>query len=225
MARLQKVGTVLPMSNGRRTHYARGRERRDELINAAIVIIAERGLERVTFQAVADHAGYPASTTSYFFASVDEVIDAAITRVAETITGKVTSLLQAAHSGAITREQLAESIIELVSNQDNNDSIAQFEAYLAVRRRRELSQPVQRILGVIEDATEKALETFGVTDPHIPAKQFSALIDGFTLQKIARPDDPDSDQAMRDLMIRVLDSYVGTSTVTMHESQAVPEPQ
>ncbi len=192
-------------------HYARGRERRDELINAAIAIIAERGLERVTFRAVADYAGYPASTTSYFFASVDEVIDAAITRVAETITGKVVALLRTAHSGAITREQLADSIIDLVSNQDNNDSIAQFEAYLAVRRRSELSQPVERIMGVLEDATKQALEIFGVTDPHIPAKQFSALIDGFTLQKIARPGDPDIDWAMRDLMLRVLDSYVGTS--------------
>ncbi|MEV6320776.1 TetR family transcriptional regulator [Nocardia sp. NPDC051787] len=202
------------MGNGRRAHYARGRERRDELINSAIAIIAERGLERVTFRAVADHAGHPASTTSYFFASVDEVIDAAITRVAETITGKVATLLRTAHSGAITREQLAESLIDLVSKQDNNDSIAQFEAYLAVRRRQELSQPVQRIMAVIEDATKQALEAFGVTDPDIPARQFIALIDGFTLHEIARPGDPASRQALGDLMVRILDSYIGTPAAT-----------
>lgn len=195
------------MSNGRPARYARGRERRDELISAAIAVIAERGIERVTFRAVADRAGFPASTTSYFFSSVDEVIDAAITRVAETITGNVADLLETARSGEMTRDELAESLIELVAGQDNDDSVAQFEAYLAVRRRPELAEPVHRIMGSIEQAAEKALESFGVADPSIPAKQFLALIDGFTLQEIARPGRPESRRALSDLMTRILDSY------------------
>ncbi|WP_330254202.1 TetR family transcriptional regulator [Nocardia sp. NBC_00565] len=195
------------MSNGRPARYARGRERRDELISAAIAVIAERGIERVTFRAVADRAGFPASTTSYFFSSVDEVIDAAITRVAETITGNVADLLETARSGEMTRDELAESLIELVAGQDNDDSVAQFEAYLAVRRRPELAEPVHRIMASIEEAAEKALESFGVADPSIPAKQFLALIDGFTLQEIARPGRPESRRALSDLMTRILDSY------------------
>lgn len=203
------IGNVLFMTNGGPARYARGRERRDELITAAIAVIAQRGIERVTFRAVAEKAGVPASTTSYFFASVDEVIDAAITRVAETITDNVSTLLERARSDVITRDELADKVIALVAGQDNDDSIAQFEAYLAVRRRPELAEPVHRIMASIEEATEKVLESFGVTDTFIPARQFLALIDGFTPQEIARPGRVESRRALSDLMIRVLDSYSG----------------
>lgn len=196
------------MNAERKTRYAKGRERRDELINAAIAIIAERGLERVTFRAVADKAGVPASTTSYFFTSVDDVIAAAIGRVAETVTGKVLTLLNAARSGEISRDELAEALIDLVSGQNNNDSVAQFEAYLAVRRRPELAAPVHHIMHALEKATETALETFGINEPQIPARQFVALIDGFTLQEISHPRQDESRYALRDLMIRLLDSYL-----------------
>lgn len=196
------------MNEEQKTRYTKGRERRDGLIDAAIAIIAERGLERVTFRAVAAKAGFPASTTSYFFTTVDEVVAAAIERVAETVTGKVLALLQSARSGEISRNELAESLIELVSGQDNNDSVAQFEAYLAVRRRPELSHPVQHIMGALESATESALEAFGIDKPQIPARQFIALIDGFTLQEIARPGNDENYYALRDLMIRLLDSYL-----------------
>ncbi len=189
-------------------HYTRGRERRDQLITAAIEIIAARGLERVTFRAVAERAGFPPSTTSYFFSSVDEVIDAAITQIAETVTDKVTALLEAAQTSAMTRDELAARLIDLVSGQDNDDSVAQFEAYLAVRRRPELAEPVHRIMHNIEAATEEALRVFGVTDPRTPARQFVALIDGFTLQEIARPGGPETRSALGDLMTRVLDSYL-----------------
>lgn len=196
------------MNSSRRSHYARGRERRTELVTAAIAVIAEKGLERVTFRAVADRAGFPASTTSYFFSSVDDVIDAAITQVADTVTDNVRTLLAEAQSDTVDRDELAAALVELVMGQDNDDSAAQFEAYLAVRRRPELTEPVHRIMGVIEEATERALEMFGVENPGLPARQFVALIDGFTLHEIARPGDPVSRFALRDSMIRLLESHL-----------------
>ncbi|MFD4932901.1 hypothetical protein ACFWMS_29510, partial [Peribacillus butanolivorans] len=140
--------------------------------------------------------------------TLDDVIAAPIGREAETVTGKVMALLESARSGEISRSKLSESLIELVSGQDNNESVAQFEAYLAVRRRPELSDPVQHIMQALEAATESALKAFGIDEPHVPARQFVALIDGFTLQEIARPGQLESRYALRDLMIRLLDSYL-----------------
>lgn len=201
------------MDTGGRTHYTRGRERRDDLINAAIRTIARRGLERVTFRAVAEEAGFPPSTTSYFFDSVDDVIDAAITRVADSVTAKVAALLDASRSGELDAADLAEAMIDMVSGQDSDDSIAQFDAYLAARRRPELAEPVHRIMRGLEESTENALRALGVDDPVVPAQQFVALIDGFTLHEIARPGRTESRDALRDLLIRVLDSYVGDSRI------------
>ncbi|MFM1725227.1 TetR family transcriptional regulator [Rhodococcus sp. PAM 2766] len=198
------------MNPSRRSHYARGRERRMELVAAAIAVIAEKGLERVTFRAVADRAGFPPSTTSYFFDSVPDVIDAAITQIADAVTDKVATLLTAARSETVGRDELAEALVELVTGQDNDDSVAQFEAYLAARRRPELAEAVHRIMGAIEEATERALEMFGVENPALPARQFVALIDGFTLHEIARPGDPVSRVALRDSMIRLLESHLSS---------------
>ncbi|MFZ2527852.1 MAG: TetR family transcriptional regulator [Rhodococcus sp. (in: high G+C Gram-positive bacteria)] len=196
------------MTAGRRTHYTRGRERRDDLINAAVRTIARRGLERVTFRAVAEEAGFPPSTTSYFFDSVDDVIDAAITRVADIVTAKVATLLDASRSGELDAAELAEAMIDMVSGQDSDDSVAQFDAYLAARRRPELADPVHRIMRSLEESTENALRVLGVEDPVIAAQQFIALIDGFTLHEIARPGRAETREALRDLLVRVLGSYV-----------------
>lgn len=195
------------MVRGQRGHYARGRERRDALIDSAIEVIAERGLERVTFRMVAEHAGYPPSTTSYFFATVDELVVAAVNRVAETITRRVDSLLQMAREGLLSHEQLASSLVDLVANQDNSGSIAQFEAYLAVRRRPELGPPVHRIMGVLEEAARQTFEVLGVADPSISARLLVGLLDGYTLHEIAWPSGPESRDMLRDLLSRMLDTH------------------
>ena len=194
----------------RKTRYARGRERRDALVDAAIGVIGTRGLERVSFRSVAETAGFPPSTTSYFFGSVGELIDAAITRIAENVTAKVTALLDVAHTGGLTRDDLADAIMDLVSmlsSPEDDDSLVQFEAYLAVRRRPELTDSVHRIMRMIEEAAEAALGAFGIPEPHLPARHFLALIDGYTLHEIARPTPGGNRTALRDALFRVLDSY------------------
>lgn len=194
----------------RKTRYARGQERRDALVDAAIGVIGTRGLERVSFRSVAETAGFPPSTTSYFFGSVGQLIDAAITRIAENVTAKVTALLDVANAGGLTRDDLADAIMDLVSllsSPEDDDSLVQFEAYLAVRRRPELADSVHRIMRMIEEAAEAALGAFGIAEPHLPARHFLALIDGYTLHEIARPTPGGNRAELKDALLRVLDSY------------------
>ncbi len=197
------------MNPSRRSHYARGRERRTELVAAAIAVIAEKGLERVTFRAVADRAGFPASTTSYFFDSVPDVIDAAITQIADAVTDKVATLLTAARSETVGRDELAEALVELVTGQDNDDSVAQFEAYLAARRRPELAEAVHRIMAQSKRPPNAPWRCSGGepratrTPVRGPDRRFHAARD-------RSPGDPVSRVALRDSMIRLLESHLSS---------------
>ena len=71
------------------THFVRGQARRALVIDAAIELIAERGIEGVSHRSVAARAGVPAATPGYYFASIDELIGAAISHVAAEILGTV----------------------------------------------------------------------------------------------------------------------------------------
>ena len=56
----------------------RSRQRRDELVAAAIELFAEGGARAVTHRAVARRAGLPPATTTYYFASIEELLREAL---------------------------------------------------------------------------------------------------------------------------------------------------
>jgi len=57
-------------------------ERREQLLDAAIDVIAEQGLHRATTRAITDRAGLALGAFHYVFASKDELLEAVIHRMA-----------------------------------------------------------------------------------------------------------------------------------------------
>lgn len=56
----------------------RSRQRREELLAAAIELFAEGGSRSVTHRAVAKRAGLPPATTTYYFESIDDLLREAL---------------------------------------------------------------------------------------------------------------------------------------------------
>ena len=56
----------------------RSRQRRDELLAAAIELFADGGSRAVTHRAVARTAGLPPATTTYYFASIEDLLREAL---------------------------------------------------------------------------------------------------------------------------------------------------
>jgi len=85
---------------------ARGRARRELLLNATLEIIAEKGISAVTHRSVAAAAGVPHSSTTYFFDSLDDMIGEAVAhamaaefeRLQEFLTGAGTGTYRKAAS-------------------------------------------------------------------------------------------------------------------------------
>ena len=62
---------------------ARNAERRTLLADAAVRVLAQQGSRGLTHRAIDTEAGVPKGTTSNYFASRDEVIDAILLRISE----------------------------------------------------------------------------------------------------------------------------------------------
>lgn len=197
------------MSSRPRTHYARGRVRKQALLDAATELIAERGLEGLSHRSVAARANVPSSTPGYFFASMDELAGAAVTQVAENLLSAVEALVADLESGGIDREDFTRRLIEHLVRTRRQEVVVQFEAYLAAGQRSELREPVERVLTGFETAAAKGLEAFGVAHPGTVARRFVAVIDGFALHRIACPRG-DDEAVLLDTLHRLVESFQHT---------------
>jgi DNA-binding transcriptional regulator YbjK len=65
-------------SDGRRR---RGQERRRSLVDAALAVISRDGLSAVTQRSIAAQAGVPPSAVYYYFATLDDLVAAALVQV------------------------------------------------------------------------------------------------------------------------------------------------
>jgi AcrR family transcriptional regulator len=65
----------LPDTAPRRKTRAKGEKSRQAILTAAMIVIAKRGLHAATHRAIASEAGVPLSLTTYFFTSLNDLIE------------------------------------------------------------------------------------------------------------------------------------------------------
>lgn len=164
---------------------ARGRARRELLLDATLAIIAERGIAGVTHRSVAAAAGVPHSSTTYFFDSLDDMIGEAVAHAMATEFARLQEFRALLESGGNSPGAAIDEFVEIVRQQSDENSVAQFEIYLFASRHPALRVHVERILDETRAIAADVLRTNGVNDPHAAAAVV-ALIDGFTLHRIAR---------------------------------------
>ncbi len=76
--------------DGRR---ARGEKRRAEIIEATLAVVTRDGAAGVTHRAVAKQAGITTSLTLYYFATLDDLLVAALTSVADVYTARIRDII------------------------------------------------------------------------------------------------------------------------------------
>lgn len=92
--------------DGRR---ARGEKRRAEIIEATLAVVTRDGAAGVTHRTVAKQAGITTSLSTYYFATLDELLVAALTSVADGYTARIRAIID---DGADQLTGLAELIAE-----------------------------------------------------------------------------------------------------------------
>lgn len=94
------------MIDGRR---ARGDRRRAEIIEATLAVVQRDGAAGVTHRTVAKQAGITTSLTTYYFATLDDLLVAALSSVAEAYTARVREIIDSSSDKLLG---LAELIVD-----------------------------------------------------------------------------------------------------------------
>ena len=174
------------------SHRARGLARREALLRAAVEIVAERGVGGATHRAIAERAGVPPSTTTYFFASIDELVLEALRHFTEQRIEQLNALSVVLAERDTGPEEIARLFAETLCAAPLQHEVAQFEAYLDTSRRDpEERRAVASILEAFEGVAATALRTVGAPNPEALAPIFVSLADGYGLRRIALGHDLD----------------------------------
>jgi len=150
-------------------------DRKDRIVDAAIVVIAEHGVAGTTHRLIAAAADVPLGSLTYHFSSLEDLRAQAFRRHAERM-----SVRYAAHfDGVQTHEQLVEAVTDLIhgdAGADAHDWAVAYELYLAALR-----DPALRAVTETWMRTSRTvLERF--VDP-ATARGVDALIEGLVMHK------------------------------------------
>ncbi|MEV0248777.1 TetR family transcriptional regulator [Nocardia sp. NPDC050712] len=73
---------------------ARGQKRRAEIIEATLTVVQRDGASGVTHRTVAKEAGIPVSLSTYYFASLDDLLIAALTSIVDEYTERIRHIIE-----------------------------------------------------------------------------------------------------------------------------------
>ncbi|MEU7996330.1 TetR family transcriptional regulator [Micromonospora sp. NPDC049060] len=73
--------------------FARGARRRAEIIEATLAVVTRDGASGVTHRTVAKQAGITTSLSTYYFTTLDDLLVAALTSVADAYTARIRQII------------------------------------------------------------------------------------------------------------------------------------
>ena len=185
--------------------------RREQILEAALRVIGRSGREAVTHRAVAEEAGVPLGSTTYYFDSRDDLLAQALEHVASEAVDRYAKL--AADLRTVkTPEELAEGLLSELTGaaEDCTAYIAEYELWLEAGRRPELREAAQSWCDAEQHAVAGAMESLGSRDPATDASLVVAAIDGLGERLLGREDDPaEAAKELRPELVRLIERLVG----------------
>jgi TetR/AcrR family transcriptional regulator, regulator of biofilm formation and stress response len=165
--------------------------RREQILEAALRVIGRSGRESVTHRAVAEEAGVPLGSTTYYFDSRDDLLRQALEYVAAHEVERYGTLGEELRSVRSGRELADRLLSELVAAaEDRVAYIAEYELWLEAGRRPELREAAQSWCDAEQRSVAGAMETLGSSDPRTDASLVVAALDGLGERVLAREEDP-----------------------------------
>ncbi|HET6293575.1 MAG TPA: TetR family transcriptional regulator C-terminal domain-containing protein [Kribbella sp.] len=155
-----------------------GEDRRDAIADAAIHLVATRGLRGLTHRAVDAEAGLPPGSTSYYLRTRKALLDACVRRMlARDLTAQ-------ASPDAGLEELLVGMVLDLVHNR-TDDLVARYELSLEASRQPELREAIVQGGRQLRDGLTGLLEALGIPDAEEAAWPVAAMLDGLMYDRVA----------------------------------------
>ncbi|MGH3450069.1 MAG: TetR/AcrR family transcriptional regulator [Haloechinothrix sp.] len=176
----------------------RGEKRRNEIIEATLRVIERDGVAGVTHRTVAREAGVPTASTTYHYASLDDLLVATLISCARAMATEVYWMIDRARS----REGLRRSADSTMGGPSAADEVsgllaealgprrgrtmAEYELYLLAARRPSLRPAARRWLDVLTSMVRH--------DDEVAFRVFLAGIDGLLIQGLIDDEPPSSEE-------------------------------
>jgi DNA-binding transcriptional regulator YbjK len=166
------------------------RGRREQILDATLRVIGRDGREAVTHRAVAEEAGVPLGSTTYYFDSRDDLLGQALEHVARKEIERHRMLGEELRK-AKTPRALADLLVnELIFEaEDRVAYIAEYELWLEAGRRADLREAATAWCDAVQLAVAGAMERLGSTDAAADASLVVAAIDGLGERALGREED------------------------------------
>ncbi|MFD0904406.1 TetR/AcrR family transcriptional regulator [Actinomadura sediminis] len=162
----------------------RGRRRRAQIIEATLTIVRRDGAAGVTHRTVAKEAGIATSLTLYYFATLDDLLIAALTSVTDEYTHRIRRLIESADDPV---DGLARLIAES-AGPGRERALAERELSTLAARRPALRPVARRWRDNVAELARTR------TDDPAAVEAFVALSDGLCAAILLNDDEADVDR-------------------------------
>jgi DNA-binding transcriptional regulator YbjK len=166
----------------------RGEARRDALLQATLTVIGEAGADAVTHRRVAEAAGLPLASTTYWFDSKEHLLTEALAFAADRDLERLR-----AEVAAVGEHPTVAEIVQVVawceSDGDRGSLLATYALLLEAARRPALQEISRRWTEAYMEGIGGLLARAGSTRPAADARLLIAAADGMQIDRLAGGDD------------------------------------
>ena len=172
--------------HGKRVRRARGQHRERQILDAAVQLIGSGGLAAVTHRAVAEAAGVPLGSTTYYFIARDDLLRRTMAHAVEIESERLAGILEE-FDGVIDVESSVALLTAMFFDKTVADplyDLALFEMFLEATRNPSVRSLTLSWSKMIAELTDQVLPP---TDPALPREAavqiVASLIDGLMLEE------------------------------------------
>jgi DNA-binding transcriptional regulator YbjK len=180
----------------------RGERRREALVEAAVRLLVERGFGAVSHRAVADRAGLPLAATTYYFASREDLVVAAVERLGSVYADHARAVLGSLPPAPQSDAAVAGLIVSLVVGADEPEPDALrtfYERYAEAGRQPALRGLVAAWTDELVAQVADVLRHYGRPAGEPVPRLLVAMVDGLLLTGLVAAEATAAARARADL--------------------------
>jgi TetR/AcrR family transcriptional regulator, regulator of biofilm formation and stress response len=183
-------------------------DRREEILRAALHLIGSRGMHAVTHRDVAREAGVPLGSTTYYFATKDELLREALRLFVAEEAERLRAAARSFEGVSATPGEVIDAIVAEIGLTISRpvEQVAQFELYLEATRTPALAEEAKACFASYEEIAVAALRSAGADDPERLAPLFIGLIEGLMFRQLVDPRSDWLERVLRPQMLALFDA-------------------
>lgn len=167
---------------------------RERVLDAAMALVAERGLQALTHRGVERRAGVSHGLTTYYFKTREALIDALFEHICERQVAWITQMYRSLaeefreHPGDVDRVAFTQRAVEMLMA-ERTLTLARYEMYLHAARNPRLQEIAAGLRQRHVAIQSEMFASIGAPDPAMSANRLLSATEGLLLYQLSVPED------------------------------------